>query len=85
MRSASNIAVSILTARERQCLLWAGAGKRDRDIASLLSISEKTASGYIESAVRKLNARNRTHAWRIAFEDTLSDTEIRDLDDEKRW
>jgi DNA-binding CsgD family transcriptional regulator len=48
--------------RERECLRWVAAGKTDREIARLLSISATTAKSYIDAARAKLGARTRAQA-----------------------
>jgi len=53
---------SILTAGERRVLLWCGNGKTSFEISRILGLSEHTVNHYIASAVRKLDATNRTHA-----------------------
>ncbi|WP_127089064.1 LuxR C-terminal-related transcriptional regulator [Aquabacter cavernae] len=51
-----------LTDREREVLAWAAAGKTVQDTADILSISNDTAETHIRSAIKKLNANNKTHA-----------------------
>lgn len=51
-----------LTPRERDCLAYMADGRRDRDIADLLVISETTVRFHIDNARRKLGARNRVEA-----------------------
>ncbi|MEM8542149.1 MAG: helix-turn-helix transcriptional regulator, partial [Pseudomonadota bacterium] len=53
---------SILTIGERRVLLWCGNGKTSFEISRILGLSEHTVNHYIASAVRKLDAANRTHA-----------------------
>ncbi len=53
---------STLSPRERECLKWAAAGKTDWAIGKILSISERTARFYLDSARSKLNALTRTQA-----------------------
>ncbi len=52
----------ILTAGEQRVLLWCGNGKTSFEISRILGLSEHTVNHYIASAVRKLDATNRTHA-----------------------
>jgi DNA-binding CsgD family transcriptional regulator len=51
-----------LSPRERECLLWVARGGRSAEIATRLDITERTVNQYINSAVQKLGARNRTEA-----------------------
>jgi len=51
-----------LTPRERQCLMWTGAGKSTSEIARILELSEHTVNQYIATCAQKLGAVNRTQA-----------------------
>ena len=51
-----------LSPREIECLKWAAEGKTYIDIATILSISERTVRFYLDTARHKLNAINITHA-----------------------
>ncbi|MEI2388057.1 LuxR family transcriptional regulator [Breoghania sp. JC706] len=51
-----------LSPRESECLKWAAEGKTYIDIATILSISERTVRFYLDTARHKLNAINITHA-----------------------
>ena len=55
-----------LTPREWDCLRLIAQGFRDADVARLIGISPTTARYYIDQAVRKMNAANRTHAVALA-------------------
>ena len=50
----------LLSAREREVLLWAKAGKTDWEIGMILNISERMVHAHMQSASHKLNAVNRT-------------------------
>lgn len=50
------------TARERACLLLAGRGKSDKEIAQLLGLSERTIHHSIERAKRRLGVPTRMQA-----------------------
>ncbi|MBX7489828.1 response regulator [Qipengyuania sp. GH25] len=47
-----------LTSRERQVLALVAAGKRNREVAEMLSLSEITIKIHRSTTMRKLNARN---------------------------
>lgn len=49
-----------LTARERQVIELMAAGKRTKEIASTLGISNDTASAYVKSIFSKFNLHGRT-------------------------
>ena len=55
-------AAPALSPRERECLAWAAAGKSDREIGAILSISERTAYAHIERVRRKYGVANRQQA-----------------------
>jgi two-component system response regulator DesR len=55
-----------LTERERQVLRLAGEGKSSADIARQLHLSEGTVRNYLSEAISKLDAANRTDAFRLA-------------------
>lgn len=55
-------AVSKLSQRELECLLWTAEGKTSEDIAIILQLSVHTINHYLTAATRKLNAVNRLHA-----------------------
>jgi DNA-binding CsgD family transcriptional regulator len=60
-----------LSDRELECLTWAALGRTDVEIGSIIHRSPTTARFHIDNAVRKLGARNRTHAVAIAAESGL--------------
>lgn len=51
-----------LSDRERDCLAFLADGRRDREIADLLGITETTVRFHVDNARKKLGARNRTQA-----------------------
>jgi DNA-binding CsgD family transcriptional regulator len=51
-----------LTPREREILQWAAEGKRDAEIAVILSLSERTVSNRLYRIYRKLGVETRTAA-----------------------
>lgn len=55
-------AVSPLSDRERECLVWVSQGKTTEEIALILGVSANTVNGYITHAVQKLSASNRVMA-----------------------
>jgi len=60
-----------LTAREAEVLTWSALGKSAWEIGGILRISHRTVEEYLNSAVRKLGAGNRTHAVALALRDGL--------------
>lgn len=57
-----------LSEREHETLTLIAAGKPNREIAALLSISESTVKSHLKHIFAKLNARNRTESVAIARE-----------------
>jgi DNA-binding NarL/FixJ family response regulator len=56
----------LLTQRERAVLMHVAGGRRNREIASLLQISEDTVKTHLKHIIDKLGARDRTEAVTIA-------------------
>ena len=55
-----------LTNREHVVLTYLGTGRRNKDIAHKLEITERTVKYHISSILAKLGAENRTQAVQIA-------------------
>lgn len=51
-----------LTARERECLLWAAEGKTSWETAQILGIAERTVTFHLGNVVQKLNVSSRQQA-----------------------
>lgn len=51
-----------LSRRESAVIYWAACGKTNSEIASILSISERTIRYHVDNIRGKLNASNMTHA-----------------------
>jgi DNA-binding NarL/FixJ family response regulator len=64
---ADHLGDEALTEREVEVLRLLAAGKRNRDIAQSLPISEETVKSYLKQISEKLRASNRTHALAIAI------------------
>ena len=60
--------VSPLTEREREVLAAAAEHATAAEIAAALFLAEGTVRNYLSAAIRKLGARNRSEALRIAGE-----------------
>jgi DNA-binding NarL/FixJ family response regulator len=63
---AEHIVDELLTQRERAVLMHVAGGRRNREIASLLQISEDTVKTHLKHIIDKLGARDRTEAVTIA-------------------
>jgi DNA-binding NarL/FixJ family response regulator len=57
-----------LTPRERDVLRYLAEGKVNKEIASALTISERTVKFHVSSILGKLGAGNRTEAVRVAVQ-----------------
>jgi LuxR family quorum sensing-dependent transcriptional regulator len=55
-------AVQALSERERECLQWNAVGKSDWEIGTILSISEKSASTYMQRVKHKFGVATRKQA-----------------------
>ncbi len=53
---------STLSPRERECLLWAGAGKTTSEIAGILNVADGTVEEYFKRSAKKLGATTRAQA-----------------------
>ena len=51
-----------LTARERECLLWAGQGKSRWETGQILNVSDRTVKFHLENAKAKLGVRTIAQA-----------------------
>jgi DNA-binding NarL/FixJ family response regulator len=51
-----------ITTREREVVTLASHGKKNREIATALGVSEETIKSHIKNALKKLEASDRTHA-----------------------
>ncbi|HYB15223.1 MAG TPA: AAA family ATPase [Streptosporangiaceae bacterium] len=61
-----------LTSREREVLRLLAAGRSNREIASVLFITPKTASVHVSNILGKLGASSRTEAAAIAHREGMS-------------
>jgi ATP/maltotriose-dependent transcriptional regulator MalT len=69
--SAESSAPHGLTARELEVLRLLAVGKSNREIASLLVISEHTVARHVQNIFRKLDVPSRSAAGAFAFEHDL--------------
>ncbi len=63
----------ILSKREIEVLSWIKEGKTSWEIARILLISERTVNFHVRNVIKKLDAKNRTHALAIAVAERLID------------
>lgn len=61
----------VLSAREKETLVWAAAGKSAWETGEILRITQRTVEEHLASAIRKLRAANRAHAIAIALRDRI--------------
>jgi LuxR family quorum-sensing system transcriptional regulator CciR len=68
-----------LTRRQLDCVVLAGRGKSDRDVAQILGISDQTAHQHIEDAKRKYSVATRMQLIvRALFDNQLSFADLVD-------
>lgn len=66
--SATPLEALGLTPREAEVLLWVSQGKANSDVATILSMSEKTVKIHLNHIFEKLNVETRTAAAMHALE-----------------
>jgi len=57
----------LLTERESDVLFWVSAGKTNRDIAEILSISHRTVNKYLDQVYTKMSVENRASGTALAI------------------
>lgn len=65
----------LLTVREVEVLMHVAQGRKDRQIARVLGISEKTVRNHLSHVFTKLRVSNRTHAVIAAIASGIFDVE----------
>jgi LuxR family transcriptional regulator, quorum-sensing system regulator BjaR1 len=73
LTGATSKNIPSLTQREREVLTWAAQGKSASEIAEILKITKRTVDEHTQITVRKLGAKNRTHAVAIALRERIID------------
>jgi DNA-binding NarL/FixJ family response regulator len=66
-RVDANVALTPLSMREREVLALIGQGRRNREIAGILSISELTVKRHVHNMLEKLKVPTRAAAASLAF------------------
>jgi DNA-binding NarL/FixJ family response regulator len=72
-RESGAVNWSALTQREKSVMRLVAAGKRNKEIAGTLYISERTVKYHISSLFKKLKASNRTELVKVASSHGLVD------------
>jgi DNA-binding NarL/FixJ family response regulator len=65
--AGSGVETQVLSARERQVIELVATGKTNKEIASLLSISERTVDRHVSNILLKLNLPTRSAATAYAY------------------
>ena len=77
VRSMESDQVPSLTARQRDCVLWAARGKTDWEISVILSISHETVIQHLKHARERYGVQKRAMlAVRALFDGSISFSEI---------
>lgn len=63
---------AVITQRQAQILRLVAAGRSNREIAALLSVSERTIERHLENIYRKIDAGNRADATAYAIRNGLA-------------
>jgi two-component system NarL family response regulator len=66
-RMAENLPRTELTSREIEVLKLIAVGRKNKDIAFHLSVTETTVNAHIKNILAKLHASDRTHAVTVAL------------------
>lgn len=66
-RLAEGVPRALLSAREIEVLKLVAVGKRNKEVAYELSVSEATVNAHVKHIAQKLNASDRTEAVTIAL------------------
>ena len=67
-RAPARLAGLGLTRREQEVLFWVSEGKRNSEVAEILSIASGTVKRHLENLYVKLGVENRHSAARAALE-----------------
>jgi len=70
-RAVDDVALGVLTDREREVLALAGRGRSNAEIADELFVSMATAKTHVSRVLTKLHARDRAQLVVIAYETGL--------------
>lgn len=62
IHSKSSVESPLLSRRELEVMKRISWGESIKEMANKMDITESTVKQYIKTAIRKLGARNRTHA-----------------------
>ena len=73
LRASAETVFAELSRREMEILRHLGEGRRNRDIATELFISEKTVKNHVSSILSKLHVNDRTEAALLAARHGLTD------------
>lgn len=63
--------LSDITQREKEVLYWLSRGHTNREISSILILSEKTVKNHVSHILRKLDLTDRTKAAALAWREGL--------------
>ncbi|WP_427108358.1 response regulator transcription factor [Lysinibacillus xylanilyticus] len=57
-----------LSKRELEVMMQVANGDSTKEIANIMDLSELTINQYVKSAIKKLKAKNRSHAINLLYQ-----------------
>jgi DNA-binding CsgD family transcriptional regulator len=60
-----------LSKRELEVMRQVALGESTKEIAGFMNLSELTITQYVKSAIKKLHAKNRSHAISILYQEGI--------------
>lgn len=63
--------LAVITPREKEILYWLSRGHTNKEISSILILSEKTVKNHVSHILRKLDLTDRTKAAALAWSEGL--------------
>lgn len=64
-------ALAYITQREKEVLYWLAKGNSNKEISSILILSEKTVKNHVSHILKKLDLKDRTKAAALAWQEGL--------------
>ncbi len=71
MQTRNSKKEGLLSKRELEVMRQVAQGGSTKEIADFMDLSELTITQYVKSAIKKLHARNRSHAISILYQEGI--------------